>query len=233
GAERYHLGDAQATRALVLFAVEVESEPARRYLRRAEGRRDAEVRRVKLTDHQTHQASNLVGRARALDVWQKLVVNGLPVGPVKVRVVEVVAHVLPALLEDLCLLAREINVHLGGDRERARRLSLVERGDLNATVLDVEDLLAVGRELCVRFEAGRGGQLPRDRRLAREFVEREEVEVRLVLRARDHQNPLTVRADRLVGHVNTDGQKTQASPYAVEDDLDRLVRRLRSARSNY
>src|SRR5205085_11463946 len=99
-AERYHLCDAQATRPLVLFAVEVESEPTRSDLRRAEGRRDAEVRGGKLRDHQSHQSANLFGRARSGDVRQESVVYGLPVGPVKVRVVEVVAHVLPALLEN-------------------------------------------------------------------------------------------------------------------------------------
>src|SRR5947209_4804307 len=124
------------------------------------------MRRVQLADHQAHQASNLVGRARALDVWKKLIVNGLPVGPVEFRVVEVVAHELPTLLEDLQLLAREINVHLSRDREAVLRLSLIERHDLNSTVLNEEDFFTVGRELRVRLESLRRSQLTRNGRLA-------------------------------------------------------------------
>jgi hypothetical protein len=124
------------------------------------------VRGVQLADHQAHQPPHFVGRPRARDVRKKLRPNPLPVGAVVLRVVEVVAHQLPALLEDFHLLAREVHVHLGRDRERAGRLALVERRDLYAAVLDVEDLLAVGRELRVGLEALRRGELARDRWLA-------------------------------------------------------------------
>jgi hypothetical protein len=125
--------------------------------------------------------------------------------------------------EDLKLLAREVNVHLRRDRERARRLTLVERRDLYAAVLDVEDLLAVGRELRVRLEALRRSELTRDGRLARKLVEREEVYVRLVDCARNHQDVLTVGADGLIEHVHADGEQAQPTPYSVEDDLDGLL----------
>ena len=89
-----------------------------------------------------------------------------------------------------------------GRRQRAAKLlaaALVERRDLYPAVLKVEDLLAVGRELRVRLEARSRGELARDGRLARQLVERIEVDVDLADRARSRSRPswtLTSRARR-------------------------------------
>ena len=52
-----------------------------------------------------------------------------------------------------------------------------ERDDVQASLLDVENLFAVGRKLRETFEAGGGSQLFRHGRFTREFVERIEIEI--------------------------------------------------------
>ncbi len=154
--------------------------------------------------------------------------HGVPVHAVELVVVEAVAHVGPRLAEDLHLLLREVDVELGGDGDGPRHARL-DRHHRDASLLEIEDLAAVRRELRVGLGAGRRRQLAGDRRLARQLVERIDVEVLLALcRRREQQRP-AVGADRLRGHIDADRQEAQAPADVVEDDVDwlrRIARRL-------
>src|ERR1700741_2573526 len=93
----------------------------------------------------------------------------LPIDAVEIRIVKIIAQVRPCLVEDLELLAREVDIHLCGDRERARSAAL-ERHYIDATLFEIKNFFAVGRELSVAFETSGGGQLPRDRGLSRKLI---------------------------------------------------------------
>ena len=192
-------------------------------------RGDAHVRRVELADHQVEQPPHFGWRLRAGDAGRVLRAHRVPVHAVELVVVEAVAHVGPRLAEDLHLLLREVDVELGGDRDRPG-LTRFDRHHRDAALFEVENLAAVGRELRVGLGAGRRRQLARDRRFARQLVERVEVEVLLALGGRRQEQRPAVGADRLRGHIDADRQQAQAPPDVVEDDLDgcrRIARRLR------
>src|SRR5262245_22336868 len=83
---------------------------------------------------------------RAGDERGELGARGAPVQPAEGRVVEVVAQQPPRLVEDLALLAVEVDDDIGADMQ----LSLVAGGKLADHYLpSVEEIeaLAVGREL--------------------------------------------------------------------------------------
>ena len=142
----------------------------------------------------------------------------VPVDAVERRVEEVVAQQPPRLVEDDRLLLREVDVQLRGDGDGAR-LALVERHRLDPPVVQVEDLLAVGREGHVRLRAGGRRQLPRDRALARGLVERPRVEVRLPGGAGDQHGGLAVGADEGLADVEAGRDEREALADVVEDDL--------------
>ena len=62
---------------------------------------------------------------------------------------EVVGENAPRLVEDRELLAREVDVELGGDGDRTRAARDSTLIDADAAVLEVVDLFAVGGELRV------------------------------------------------------------------------------------
>jgi hypothetical protein len=91
---------------------------------------------------------------------------------------KVVAQVGPCLPEHFHLLARKIDVHLSRYRERTR--ASFEINDADAAVIEVEDLLAVGRELRPVFVAPTSTSIA-SRRSDRATVRRvNTVEIRLV-----------------------------------------------------
>jgi hypothetical protein len=76
------------------------------------------------------------------------------------------------------LLAREVDVELRRHADRLR-LALLERDVEHAAAIQVVHLFAVGGEVRAPLRAGRRRELPRDRRLLRELVDRVDVEVLL------------------------------------------------------
>ncbi len=127
------------------------------------------MRRIQLAHHQIQQTPHLVRRLRAGD--QRLILSAdlVPVLAVKSRIVKVVAKVGPSLPKHFHLLARKIDVHLGRYRERTRASLEIDCAD--AAVVEIEDLLAVGRELRGGLRRRRRGQLLGDDRIARQLVE--------------------------------------------------------------
>ena len=148
------------------------------------------VRSVQFANHQRQQPSHFVRRSSAGNSWRVFGSNRSPIDAVQIRVKEVIPQVRPRLIEDLGLLAREVDIHLGGDRKRSRIASL-ERHSVDATLHQVKHLFAVGRELRVAFEARRRCQLPRDCRLTRKFIKRVDVQVLLACSAcaGDYEDP--------------------------------------------
>src|SRR5262249_60537101 len=99
------------------------------------------------------------------DTWFISGADRVPVHAVHLLVEELIAQVGPRLMERLELLAREVDVELGGDGNRPR-LAPLERDGVDAAAIEIQDLLAVGRGRR-RALATRGRrQLARDRRAA-------------------------------------------------------------------
>ena len=148
--QRKHFGDLRSfpSRSYVA-AIEAHAEPADVRLRREARAVHAGVRRIELADHEAHDASQLFGALRAGGVRLVLRLDRLPVDAVHLRVEEVVGENAPRLMEHRELLAREVDVDLGGHIDRAR-LPRLDVDDVDAAVLEVVDLLAVGGELRVR-----------------------------------------------------------------------------------
>ena len=148
--ERDDLGDLQAPGALVLGRVEAEAERGPKTFDST--RPGAEMPQceafsspiIRLTIRRISSE-----RARAGDAWLVLAAHGLPVDAVELRIEEPVVQVRPGLMKDLPLLRLEFDVELGRDGD-VLRLALLDRDGLDAVVVQVEDVLAVGRELRAR-----------------------------------------------------------------------------------
>jgi hypothetical protein len=186
------------------------------------------VRRVQLPDHEAGDASHLVGRPGTRDVGLHLRARGGPVDAVELRIEEVVVEQPPGFLEDHRLLGGEIDVELRRNADRPD-LSFLERDRVNAAIVEEHHLLAVGREAHVRLRASRSRQLPGDRPVARELVERPRIEVLLACGAGNHDDRLAVGADEGLAHIDAGGNERQPLTDVVEDDVDRFRRRFAAA----
>src|SRR6185369_13796210 len=129
-----------------LTSIETQPEAARGWTRSAERRRRrTQVRRIQLTYHQVEQPAHLVWCLRAGHERFVVRANLLPVHAVKIGIIEMVAQVGPTLPEHFHLLLREVDIHFRRDRNRTRSSLEVHRAD--PTIIKIEDLLAVRREL--------------------------------------------------------------------------------------
>src|SRR5689334_989056 len=113
--QRNDFGHAQTSGSLIFTTVETQTNATSRRWISTLGSSRTEVRRIELTNHQLHQATHLVWRARTLDEWLILRAYRFPVGAVIGRVVEEIAQVGPTLPKHFHLFVREVDVHFRRD----------------------------------------------------------------------------------------------------------------------
>jgi hypothetical protein len=162
------------------------------------------VRGVELANHQIHQAAHLVGGAGTGDVGRKFVVLRGPVGAVEGGVVEEVAQVAPSLVKDHQFLLFKIYIELGGHGHwvGGGAFAYLYRRHLNAALVEVVHLLAIGRKLRLALGAGRRGQLAGRGRVLAQLIERVHIQVGLVGDCGREQQPLAIGADALAAHIH-------------------------------
>ena len=165
--------------------------------RAAAAPRDAHVRGVELADHEVQQPAHLVRRPRAGDARRvrRRARRPSPCRGTCRRRSRRACRSTPARNTSIFSCAKSTSSS-ARHRDRAR-LARLDGDDRDAALLEVEDLPAVRRELRVALGAGRRRELPRHGRLARELVERIDVEVLLPRGGRRQQQRLAVGADRL------------------------------------
>ena len=122
------------------------------------------MRRVQLAQHFRNDSAQFISGARAGRDGGVFTPYFIPVSAIKFWIEKVIAQIRPGLPKDLDLLAREIDIHLSRNRELSY-LPVLERNDVDTSLLEVIDLLAVGRELRAALKAGRRGQLLRHERV--------------------------------------------------------------------
>lgn len=121
------------------------------------------MRSIEFANHQLQKASHFICGAGACD--QRLVVCAHP-GPIHsviVLVIKEITQIRPSLPKHFHLFTRKIDIEFGGDVELAS--SAFEIHHTDTTILDVEDLFTVRRELYPTLVARSGSQLFRDGRL--------------------------------------------------------------------
>src|SRR5512140_2246914 len=84
--------------------------------------------------------------------------------------------------------------------------------------LEVVDLLPIGRPLHTRLRTRCRCELPGDRLLLRELIQREQIEIRLAGGDRGHGHGFPIWCERLIDHIEADRKKGDSRTKSVEHD---------------
>ena len=134
-----NFSDFQTPVRLVFVSVKTQAEFADGRRRKRRVAENAQMRGVQFADHQIHQAARFVQISRVFDKRLVSGVNRVPIRAVKFTVVKMIAHITPALLENLHLFVGKIDVHVHRQSERAN-LAAVEIDYLDAPRFEIINL---------------------------------------------------------------------------------------------